>query len=524
MLILSPVLLLILTAILLVFLGWFRPKANYLWLIAAAGSFLSWVLVWILRTQIGEKQIVLNWANSGVLDISPAMQLDEISWTFALALSTLILAVILTDVSRAGEADWSSWAGSLAITALGILAVMAGNIETILILWVVIDFLDLLTLLFRVRGYKKQQGVILYFSTSFLGTMLVLWAVVISYSQNIHLTFENITPTINLLIIGAVGLRLGVFPLQAPFLRDAAQQRGLGTVIKIILPAASLSFLVKVAEVGVPIVLKPYLLLLAGLAAIYGAVAWARSKDEIRGRRFWILSLAAIAIASAIQAKPDAVLGWSLILIFSGAMIFLASVHTRSRLIVLILGIIALTTLPYSASQFASSLFIEPFNIILILFLIAYAILMAGFIRHTFTKSTEVTGVEPWVKVIYPLGLLILLLNHWLVETIFSYQIENSNNFQNLWPGLLIVIITSLIIFLEYRKINLPTFLFSGMEIIFSFDWFYEIVGRFFNFTGSILKFISSLLEGEGGILWAVLLVTLIFTIVFQLGISVGGI
>ena len=524
MLILSPVILLILSAIVLTLLGVFRPKANYLWLIAAAGSFLSWGLVWFLRTQIGAKETLLNWGDTGVLDISPEILLDEISWSFALALSTLILAVILTDVSRAGEADWSSWAGSMAIAALGILAVMAGNFETILILWVVIDFLDLITLFLRVRGYERQQGVILYFSTSFLGTMLVLWASVISFSQNIHLTFENIPPTLNLFIIAAVGLRLGVLPLQAPFMQDPTQQRGLGSVIKLVMPAASLSILVRVADVGIPQILKPYLLILAGLASLYGAIAWARSKDEIRGRRFWILSLAAIAIASAIEGKQEAVLAWSLILILSGALIFLASVYTRSRLIILILGIIGLSTLPFSASQMASTLFLKPFNLLLILFLIAYAILYAGFIRHIFRKGENISGVEPWVIAVYPVGLIILIITHWLLGTIFSYNPSNLIPLQFLWPGLVIISFSATITFFVNKNIEIPAFLFSGLEIIFSFDWFYTLLGRFYNFIGSILRLISGMLEGEGGILWAILLVTLILTLVIQLGSTTGAI
>ena len=53
---------------------------------------------------------------------------DAFSWPFAIALGTIALAVILTDIGRSEEADWYSWASSLALAALGLVAVLAGNL------------------------------------------------------------------------------------------------------------------------------------------------------------------------------------------------------------------------------------------------------------------------------------------------------------------------------------------------------------------------------------------------------------
>ncbi len=520
MLILSPVLIFIIFAIVLSLISWLRPKASYIWLIAALGALLSWISIWVLRSEIGNTITLLDWEKTGLFDFSLKLFLDEISWTFALILSTLVFAVILTDVSRASETDSSSWIGSMLISALGILAVLGENIETILFLWVVIDILDLIVILLRVRGYEKQQGVILYFSTSFFGTMLIIFAGVISYSQNIHLTFENISPEINLILIFAVGLRLGVFPLQAPFLKDPAQQRGLGSIIKLIQPAASLLLLVRIAEVGVPTALIPYLLLLSGMAAIYGAIAWARSKDEIRGRRYWILSLASFAIASAILAKSQAVFTWSQLLIYSGALIFLASAHTRSRIIIVLIGIFSISSLPFSASQGASSLFSAPFNILLIPFVISHAILISGYFRHATTSGKDISGVEPWVKAVYPLGLALILITHWLTGTIFSFNIEMANHNPIVWSGIVALILTSLIIYFSARKISFPSIVFSSLDNIFSLAWFYKLSNKTFNVLSLGLNFFTNLIEGRGGVLWAILLVTLILTLSFQNGIS----
>ena len=86
MIILAPVLILIFTAVILSLIGWLRPRFAYQWLLAAGGAFLAWLMVWFLRGEIVRTLPLMDWGLTGLLEVSPVVRLDGISWAFALAL------------------------------------------------------------------------------------------------------------------------------------------------------------------------------------------------------------------------------------------------------------------------------------------------------------------------------------------------------------------------------------------------------------------------------------------------------
>jgi hypothetical protein len=59
------------------------------------------------------------------------------------------------------------------------------------------------------------------------------------------------------------------------------------------------------------------------------------------------------------------------------------------------------------------------------------------------------------------------------------------------------------------------------IDEIFSLRWFFNSFSWVYNAVGQALASLNSLLEGEGGVLWALLLVALLVSLVAQLG---GGV
>ena len=161
MLILLPVLILLLTALAMAVLDRLRPRYSYHWVVAVGGAFLAWAGVWVLRFRLPSSLPLADWGVEGLLSSSPVLRVDGISWMFALALATFALAVILTDAARAQETQWEVWAGGLSITALGILAVMAGNPLTLVLVWVILDVVDLVILLLNTihQQFDKSSGI-----------------------------------------------------------------------------------------------------------------------------------------------------------------------------------------------------------------------------------------------------------------------------------------------------------------------------------------------------------------------------
>ncbi len=78
----------------------FRPGFAYPWLFALVGCLSAWILAWLIRPATPLNLPLANWQPRIFLPISPALLLDSKSWPFLIALTTLALAILTTDVAR----------------------------------------------------------------------------------------------------------------------------------------------------------------------------------------------------------------------------------------------------------------------------------------------------------------------------------------------------------------------------------------------------------------------------------------
>jgi hypothetical protein len=212
----------------------------------------------------------------------------------------------------------------------------------------------------------------------------------------------------------AVGLRLGVLPLNLPYTREVYAWRGLGNVLRMIGPASSLVVLGRMPAQVVPDEWRPLLLGLSALAALYGSMMWLVSNHELNGRPYWSISMAALAIASVINGSPQASIAWGTTLILSGSVLFLYSAQRRRNLIIPLLGLLSITGLPFfpTASGLAGVIGPQP-RFSSLIFLISVVLLILGFLRHLLRPREELYRMERWIHTVYPAGLLFLILAHW---------------------------------------------------------------------------------------------------------------
>jgi hypothetical protein len=54
----------------------------------------------------------------------------------------------------------------------------------------------------------------------------------------------------------------------------------------------------------------------------------------------------------------------------------------------------------------------------------------------------------------------------------------------------------------------------KGIAALFRFDWLYTFIWAILNTFGNFLNFLSGIFEGDAGVLWAVLLLTLVISII----------
>jgi hypothetical protein len=512
MFILIPIILMILTALTLILLRFLRPKFKFPWLLAAGGATLTLIGVFLWHIRLPQSISLASWQPVTLFFFSPSWLVDGISWPYALCLAALAAAGIWTSVVRA-ESNPFAWAGTLLLTALGILAVTAENPLTLILAWSAIDLAELIAMLRSTEGEEQNQGVVIAFAVRVTGTCLVLWANLVSTAGGILMDFRAIPASAGIFLLIATGLRLGVLPLHLPYRKDNILRRGFGTSLRLVSAAASLSLLARIPASGLQSSLPPYLLVLAAIAALYGGWMWLRSSDEILGRPFWVLAMASLSVAASLRGNPTGSIGWGVMLILGGGLLFLFSARQRSIAWLPLLGVWGLSSLPFSASASAWQTGNQSSWLFIIPFLPAQALLIAGFIRHALHPGeTSLESQERWTKVLYPIGLSLLA---GIVILLGVWGWDGAQTIGQWWAAIIAILLAAGFTALSFTVLVrfFPASSSSQWTRIFRLERLYRVLNSIYALFQRIADVITTSLEGEGGLIWSLLLLALILSV-----------
>jgi hypothetical protein len=123
--------------------------------------------------------------------------------------------------------------------------------------------------------------------------------------------------------------------------------------------------------------------------------------------------------------------------------------------------------------------------------------------------------IERWVWVIYPIGLVFIIATHVLVGFLLMPPLDEVTT--PMWVlGGVTSAIAAAIIYLSSRRwhgteLITPASQVSPLSKMFSLGWLYQGLWRVFRLMARVISLLSAVLEGEGGILWALVLFALIF-------------
>lgn len=515
----------------------FRSNFAYQWLVAILATMAAWSFVLFSRVKAAQIIQLPRWQPETLFSASPELLADSTSWIYAISLITLCLAVLLTAVVRRPQVDWRSWAGMLILTGFGLLAVMAGNPLTLMLSWAAIDLLEAWILFSWIRRSEVRTRFLIALSTRVLGIGFLIWAEIVARAGGDVLSFTFVPSGASIYLLLAAGLRLGVLPMQTPFLQDHPDRRGLGTLLRFIPAAASLVLLARASGAQISFDIAPFLLVLAGLSGIYSAVSWLVASSELVGRPFWILGMASLAVAAAVRQQPAACIAWGVACILSGGALFLYSVRPKGLVPVFLVGGLALTAFPYTptwsglavyslGSSTAAPYFDSVINLVLLL---THLALVLGYIRHALRRIEVPSGLERWVWVFYPFGLAgLILLEYYLGWLVWMEWKEGPGVLW--WVGGIVLVLSAAVWSLLRRSERFGTLLrFSkskptwGTTVwgrLLSLKWFYQLIWVIYHLFSRMIAWFTTILEGEGGILWALVFLFLLFSLSLQGGFS----
>ena len=532
-LLLLPVLIYSLAAAAILVLRRVRPGFGYAWLLAVVTVMANWGLILYFRFAPPPPIILINWLPVTQVMGTVIFQLDTPAWVYTFSLAGLAAAVILTAAARLKyRSSPSTWAANLAITAAGMLATLAGTPLALALAWTLIDAVELTFMLRAVPDRSLSSQVVMAFLARVTGTLVLLGTMILSKSGGQDLLLVNPPANLSIFLVIAAGLRLGVLPLNLPYFREFVFRRGVSTTLRMVAAASSLVLLGRLPATAVPVEWFPWLLLFASLAAFYGSAQWLINANEISGRPYWLIALAGLAVGSVIRSYPVASLAWGICLILSGGILFLYSARERRLIFLPTLGVLAMTGLPFTpAGGGWQGLVILPINLPDFIFLLAQVLLVVGYIRHMLRPEETLASMERWIKGVYPFGLLLLSVTAWLIEFLAW---PSATGLDHWWASAVAAGLAAggwfgLRRLRAWWKVHPERTAWVSaaarpvgvvLNYLFRFDWFYRLAEILYRVMQRVIQAVTVLLEGEGGVLWVLVLLALLASLLNNGGVG----
>ncbi len=518
MFILITVVLLFGTALALLLLRLLRPQFRFAWLIAVGTTFLAWISVVLWRPLLPLSLVLHSWQPADLFRSAPMLAADQFSWLYALSLVTLALATLLTATVRDGFPDSTALAISLSICALGLLAVTAGNPLSLVLVWAALDLVELITTLRSVTGPVAAQRVVTAFSVHAAAIILLLLAQVTSSSPNSRVVdFKSITPQAGLLLLAAAGLRLGVLPVNLPYLSQSSLRRGVGTSVRLASAAASLILLSRIPTASIPSLLAVIILALSAVAGLYAGWMWLRAPDELAGRPFWIIGLASLAVLAGLRGNPLGAAAWGVALILAGAALFLSSIQHVWLNRILLLGAWSISSLPFSITATGWRSNTGSLILVMPIFIAAQALLMAGFLRHALRPSMRVSlASQPvWARSVYPLGIGLLVLVQFVLG---FWGWDGALQLGVLPAGIAAVLLSAALVWAlpRFAILNPVPAHWLRPTSVSRFDQALNLAAGIYRWLSGVSQTVSNILEGEASLMWTLLFLILFVVMIVQ--------
>lgn len=494
----------------------YRKKGfRYAWLISLGVAIVAWLSYAIFGYLDPIKWIDNSWMPIGVLPID--FSLDAISWPFGFSIGAMLLAFIFQSTTwlHLGESS-RIWAGSLALCGMGVLVATANTPLAVVLAWSGMDLLEFLFVLAITQYQEGLQEFIKLFSLRIVGTLGLLLATTLNVDPITNPTFSSISQPGKVILIIAVLLRLDL--IKPLVLIDETKKVNLSfsSFISIFSSACALAILSRISGSFVPNGLTFLINCVAFTLALFFSFRWASASSIQDGIKYWVLTFCMLAIMSSMVGEATSIIGWASAMMLNGAILTFNSYRNKWLDFFMLFGFLGISALPYT--PMITGFIINPTSSYLwqLLFIPIIALLQFGYIKAIFQEKITLQKLDQWIKVALALSLLILIITHWWIGLKLP-SLQNRINFLGVFSLLL-----SAVLYLGWKRIRPFRWLqdvrqeMNGFAQRFlqntGFQWLKTLISRLLQLFEIMVENITKVLEGDGGVLWAILLLTLLIS------------
>ncbi|UCF60691.1 MAG: hypothetical protein JSV37_13150 [Anaerolineaceae bacterium] len=509
-----PILILLFGALLMSIVR--NRQERILWALISGTALLAWIVSLLLVTSIPDVISLSVWKPTTLFASRLELHLDAVGWLFLYGTSTLMVSVAFTQAAQSETTTPFQRVVMLSYPAIAMIAMLAGNLLTVAMSWALVDILTLIFLIRMQNDRKSTSPLFVRIAVDGAGILLVLMAALLNGAEGgtTSLSSPMTSTTAAIFLVLAVLFRLGLLPPHISLQPIERQQRQLGTLLRLLPPVTALSVLARMLNIGVPMETLPWLFLAGGLGVIIGGLRWAFHLDRDTAGPFLLLGISGLGVLAAglnqeMGGAPITAAGG--VLLLSGVVFYLAEIFAPPHRAWVGLAVLFLAGMPGTPTGVISAALVSGVVdttslAVTILGVIGMVLLTTGGMRHIFLPSITWPTGESLVRVVYGLGLLLPSL----VGFGLGLRMPGSVSLE---AGIVFVLVVGLALLSVILLRQFPEARVLRWARIFSWldpDPLYRVLSRLGRTLINLFRMIGELLEGEGAMLWMIVILLIV--------------
>ncbi len=498
--------------------------------VASAAALLALVAIMLLAVPDlpVRETLISSWQPTSVFGTPVALRVDRVDWMIGLVATLACGATALAGIAYPGRRRFGPRALALGMTAGLVAAAFSANVLTLALAWGLFDAFFVIAAL--MQGDEPAAGRRAAFAVGFnIAATLCLWIAALAINQDNESQYWHLTQlperARQFLALAAV-LRLGLYPFSQWLSAEREDVPGRVALLYVLPPLAGLHLLIRMASLDA-LPQEPAAIWFAALSVLAGgALAWWRgaSQDALPYLSLSTLGIVVFAgIAGRTSTAPQAILSsgavsWAL------AIVMLSLNHGFHRRALWwsfgqALAVATLVGIPASAgfavrTSLASAIAWGG-NVLLLMCLLAGETLTFATMARLLTTPNPSKIPRSWRDIASLASAIALVaLPPFLLPAIARRAVPAiaPPAFAVVLPDLgvpgsvMFILPLALAVMLEWLRRERRIGMHVNPTRLLSLDWLYHLIFRLANVVASALNRLSAAIEGEGAVVWALLI------------------
>lgn len=497
-------------------------RTAYIWMLLVFISFVLWLLLLIIPNDKFSPIIINDWFRFGDINISLRFAINPQNWILVISLLTFNLSFFLTGIARLDvRNDLKSWIFQLLLIAFSFLALISADLWSVVLLWTA---LDLLELAFYRLIIKEDDGKTYFRKTIIksLGSILLIWNIAFLSRSGLNPLLNGIVASSSTTSIFLAALmHSGIFPfnIESKKLPEENSAELLKSVFSVSSIVVSFSFVTSLPAPELPLLISFILSILSYLLIILSMIQWIIKKDLLISLQFLFLGEISGFIFLYFSGATQYLTYILALIMLSVLWLVLFTHRSKNLLIFPVISTFLASGLPLSLIAFGPRGFIgNEFSFGLVVLIFSQILFIFGYLKYAFKRNEKFNELEVWYQAAYLTGLFLPFLS--VAAIIFYSKTSLLNEIQFWWVGVIVASLglTGFLISGKIKTIEKAPEYFSQEKIAWiwqflSFNWAFKIISFLEDKIRGLVNGFSGLMEGEGGIMWALVLLILILTV-----------